>query len=86
MFVAIGGMWAIQEFFSIGASWALIYAFVSAMLITRIIHTFWGYRSGTFKDTVDFMIDDDIQIGRDLSKEAEEQEAVESEETDEVTL
>lgn len=88
MFVAIGGMWAIQEFFSIGASWALIYAFVSAMLITRIIHTFWGYRSGTFKDTVDFMIDDDIQIGRDLSKEAEEQEqeAAESEETDEVTL
>ena len=72
MLISIGGMWALQAYLSISASWALIYAFVSAMLITRVIHTFWGYRSGTFKDTVDFMIDDDIQIGRDLTKEAEE--------------
>ncbi len=89
MLVAIGGMWALQNYFSIGASWALIYAFVSAMLITRVIHTFWGYRSGTFKDSVDFMIDDDIQIGRDLTKEAEEasqaaQPKQESRTTDEV--
>jgi len=71
MLISIGGMWALQEYYSILASWALIYAFLTAMITTRIIHTFWGYRSGTFKDHVDFVIDDDIQIGRDLSAEAE---------------
>ncbi len=83
-----GGMWALQKFADIPHSWAFVIAFVSAIITTRIIHTFWGYRSGTFKDTVDFMIDDDFQIGRDLSKEADEREqkVAESKETDEVTL
>tara|TARA_R110002072_G_scaffold103792_3_gene227700 strand:+ start:372 stop:977 length:606 start_codon:yes stop_codon:yes gene_type:complete len=90
IFILIGpvGMWVLDRFYGIQHSWAFVIAFVCAIITTRIIHTFWGYRSGTFKDTVDFMIDDDIQIGRDLSKEAEEreQEVAVSEETDEVTL
>ncbi|MEX0876162.1 MAG: hypothetical protein WD114_01775 [Phycisphaerales bacterium] len=66
-----GGMWALQKFAGVQHSWAFVIAFVSAIITTRVIHTLWGLRSGTFKDTVDFVIDDDIQIGRDLSAEAE---------------
>ncbi len=73
MVIAMGGMWALQKFAEMSASWAFVTAFVSAMITTRILHTFWGYRSGTFKDTVDFVIDDDIQIGRDLSAGSENQ-------------
>lgn len=69
--IAMGGMWALQEYGIASASWAFVFAFAAAMLATRVVHTFWGYRSGTFKDTVDFVIDDDIQIGRDLSAESE---------------
>lgn len=69
--IALGGMWALQTYAGVSASWAFVFAFTSAMLTTRVVHTFWGYRSGTFKDTVDFVIDDGIQIGRDLTAEAE---------------
>lgn len=71
MLVSMGGMWALQHFHHITHSWAFVYAFVAAMFVTRIAHTLWGYRSGTFKDHVDFMIDDQFQIGRDLTAEAE---------------
>ena len=64
-----GGMWALQKFADISHSWAFVIAFVTAIITTRIIHTAWGLRMGTFKDTVDFVVDDDIQIGRDLSAE-----------------
>lgn len=64
-----GGMWALQKFADISHSWAFVIAFVTAIITTRIIHTAWGLRTGTFKDTVDFVVDDDIQIGRDLSAE-----------------
>jgi len=52
MIVAMGGMWALQKYALISASWAFVYAFVMAMITTRVIHTLWGYRSGTFDDTV----------------------------------
>ena len=71
MLVSMGGMWALQKFYHITHSWAFVFAFVAAMIVTRIAHTFWGYQSGTFKDHVDFMIDDQLQIGRDLTAEAE---------------
>lgn len=77
IFIAIGpgGMWALQKFAGISHSWAFVIAFASAIITTRILHTIWGYRSGTFKDTVDFVIDDDIQIGRDLTAEMEAEQA-----------
>jgi len=50
--VAISGMWALQHFASTQPKWAFVIAFIVAMLITRIIHTVWGYRSGTFKDQI----------------------------------
>jgi len=51
MVVAMGGMWALQKYSGVSASWAFVVAFVSAMIITRVVHTVWGLRSGTFDDT-----------------------------------
>lgn len=51
MIVAMGGMWALQSYAQVSASWAFVIAFVSAMVITRVVHTVWGLRSGTFEDT-----------------------------------
>lgn len=48
--IAISGMWALQHYGSIKPNWAFVIAFIIAMMITRVIHTFWGYRSGTFVD------------------------------------
>ncbi len=70
-----GGMWALQKYADVQHSWAFVIAFVAAIITTRIIHTVWGLRSGTFRDTVDFMIDDQLQIGRDLTAEAEAEAA-----------
>ncbi len=71
MLVSMGGMWALQHFYQVAHSWAFVFAFAAAMIITRIAHTLWGYQSGTFKDHVDFVLDDDIQIGHDLMAESE---------------
>ena len=86
VFIAIGpgGMWALQRFAHMSHSWAFVLAFVTAIITTRILHTFWGYRPGTFKDTVDFVIDDDIQIGRDLTAEAEAAEQAQAEQDEKV--
>ncbi|MDF1809853.1 MAG: hypothetical protein P1U42_09175 [Phycisphaerales bacterium] len=75
MLIAMGGMWALQHYMQVSASWAFVYAFVAAMLFTRVIHTFWGYRSGTFKDHIDVIIDDGIQIGKDLSEDSKRLES-----------
>tara|TARA_R110000737_G_scaffold2923_8_gene8786 strand:- start:44804 stop:45394 length:591 start_codon:yes stop_codon:yes gene_type:complete len=50
MLVAMGGMWALQKYAEIRASWSFVFAFIAAMLVTRVIHTVWGYRTGTFQD------------------------------------
>lgn len=73
--VGPGGMWALQKYADVQHSWAFVIAFVAAIITTRIIHTIWGLRTGTFRDTVDFMIDDQLQIGRDLTAEAEAEAA-----------
>jgi len=85
MLFSMGGMWALQHFYQITTSWAFVFAFVAAMFVTRIVHTLWGYHSGTFKDQVDFVIDDGIQIGRDLTAEAESQAEPKPTATDEAT-
>ncbi len=48
--IATGGMYGLQKLFHTQPSWAFVIAFIVAMIITRIIHTVWGYRSGTFRD------------------------------------
>jgi len=77
IYILIGpiGMWLLQERAGVHHTWAFLIAFPAAMITTRVIHTFWGYRSGTFKNHLDFIIDDGIQIGRDLSAEAQAAEA-----------
>jgi len=48
--MAIGGTWALQHFAKIKPDWAFVWAFIAAMIVTRVLHTIWGYRSGTFRD------------------------------------
>ena len=48
--LAIGFTWALQHFINMKPDWAFVVAFIFAMLVTRVIHTIWGYRSGTFRD------------------------------------
>ncbi len=48
--LATGGMWWLQRQYHVEPGWAFVIAFVFAMLVTRVIHTVWGYRSGTFRD------------------------------------
>ncbi len=46
--VSIGGMYGLQHW-GMRASWAFVVAFATAIVLTRIIHTWWGLRTGTFK-------------------------------------
>ena len=48
--IAMGGMWALQHLTTMAPDWAFVFSFIFAMCITRIVHTVWGYRSGTFQD------------------------------------
>lgn len=45
---SVGGMFALQHA-GMGASWAFVVAFSAAILLTRIVHTWWGLRVGTFR-------------------------------------
>lgn len=45
--IAIGGMWGLQHA-GISPSWAFVLAFSIAIIITRIVHTIWGLRTGRF--------------------------------------
>ncbi|MBX3322942.1 MAG: hypothetical protein KF757_08125 [Phycisphaeraceae bacterium] len=49
--IAIGGMWGLQHA-GIQPSWSFVYSFGAAILLTRIIHTFWGLRTGRFRDVL----------------------------------
>ncbi len=48
--MAIVGMWQLQEHTDIKANWAFVIVYVTAILITRVLHTIIGYRTGTFDD------------------------------------
>jgi len=50
--IATGGMWSMQHFLDIEPDWAFVFAFIVAMLFTRVVHTIWGLRSGTFRDNI----------------------------------
>ncbi|MCB9845108.1 MAG: hypothetical protein H6811_03860 [Phycisphaeraceae bacterium] len=47
--IAMGGMWALMEFRDWTASWSFVTAFSAAILVTRVIHTIWGLKTGRFK-------------------------------------
>lgn len=47
--VAVGSMWGLQEL-GLHHVWAYVIGFIAAIIITRVLHTLWGLRSGTFRD------------------------------------
>ena len=49
--VAMGMMYGLQKLFEIRPSWAFVFGFLTAILITRIVHTAMGwYVTGSFRD------------------------------------
>lgn len=48
--IAIGGMWILQHQTDIKISWIFVITYLTAILITRILHTIMGYRTGSFDD------------------------------------
>lgn len=47
--VAIGGMWGLQHL-GMTPSWSFVIAFSAAIILTRVIHTIWGLKTGRFRD------------------------------------
>ncbi|MBX3364173.1 MAG: hypothetical protein KF866_05345 [Phycisphaeraceae bacterium] len=48
--IAIGLMFTLDKHAGMGHSWAFVCGFITAILVTRVLHTFIGLRTGTFKD------------------------------------
>jgi hypothetical protein len=46
--IAIGGMWGLQHA-GMRASWAFVLSFSAGLVVTRIVHTWWGLRTGRFE-------------------------------------
>lgn len=46
--IAIGGMWGLQHA-GFGASWAFVLSFSVGLIVTRVMHTWWGLRTGRFE-------------------------------------
>lgn len=47
--VSIGMMYSLQKYAGVSASWAFVYGFGTAILVTRTLHTISGIWTGTFK-------------------------------------
>lgn len=48
-YVIAGGLMYLLQHMGIKPSWAFVWGFASAIIVTRIVHTIWGYRTGRFK-------------------------------------
>jgi hypothetical protein len=48
--IAMSLMWYLHRFAGITHSWAFLFAFASGLLVTRVIHTAWGLKTGRFAD------------------------------------
>lgn len=48
--LAIGGMTLLQHRTDLAPEWAFVVTYIVAILITRVLHTIIGYRTGTFSD------------------------------------
>lgn len=47
--VSMGMMYGLQKYAGMTASWAFVYSFASAIVVTRALHTISGIWTGTFK-------------------------------------
>ena len=52
-------MWYLHRFAGITHSWAFLFAFASGLLVTRVIHTAWGLKTGRFADLPVDMVKDE---------------------------
>lgn len=48
--IAIGGMWLLQHHSDLKVGWIFVITYLTAILITRVLHTVIGYRTGSFDD------------------------------------
>jgi hypothetical protein len=48
--IAIGGMWVLQHQTDLKVGWIFVITYLTAILITRVLHTIMGYRTGSFDD------------------------------------
>lgn len=48
--IAMSLMWYLHRVQGVAHSWAFFYAFASGLLVTRVIHTAWGLKTGRFVD------------------------------------
>jgi len=70
--VAVGGMYALQHA-DFTPSWSFVISFSSAIVMTRVIHTIWGLKTGRFKDFAPVPgkhPDEDLVIGRETDADA----------------
>lgn len=49
-YVVAGGLMYLLQHQGIKPSWAFVWGFASGIIVTRIVHTIWGYRTGRFKN------------------------------------
>ena len=47
--VSMGMMYSLQKYAGMSASWAFVYSFATAIMVTRTLHTISGNWTGTFK-------------------------------------
>lgn len=48
--IAFGGMWFHEHHKLLSYHWAFFFTYLIAIVITRVVHTIIGYRTGTFDD------------------------------------
>ncbi|MBX3316258.1 MAG: hypothetical protein KF902_05280 [Phycisphaeraceae bacterium] len=48
-YMVAGGLMYLLQHQGIKANWAFVFGFVSAIVVTRVVHTMWGLRTGRFK-------------------------------------
>ena len=56
--IAMGLMWYLHQIHKIDPGWAFFFAFALGLLVTRVIHTIWGLKSGRFVDLPDGEVED----------------------------
>lgn len=67
-YVVAGGLMYLLQHQGIKPSWAFVWGFASAIIVTRVVHTIWGYRTGRFKsDPNEFPITCNSTLPRDAA-------------------
>ena len=49
---AMGLMYTLQEAVEVSHGWAFVIGFTTGIMVTRVVHTIWGLKTGRFADNV----------------------------------